>query len=153
MEKLRLQRNEDEIYRIEVNDDGFEIVFDPLDLEFPVRLDKAYREIDKGLDILQKKYAVIEKRQDKKRDGIYSQNEYDKLMAFTEFSQKNRQIVDELFGEGTCDAVFGKRNYIGMFNDLFDALQPHLDKVYGDVDRIVNSVKKKYSKTGDDVLK
>ena len=151
MEKIRIQR--DELYTIEISDDGKVITLDPLDTDFPMRIDKAFREIEKNNDLLQQRFVVIDKQEDKMRHGIYSQNDYEKLEAYHNYNVKNREIFDNLFGEGTCQALFGESNYIGMYNDLIDALQPHIEKVYGNVSDIREYIKRKYSKKSDDVLR
>ena len=102
---------------------------------------------------MKQRFALIDKQQDKERRGIYSQNEYEKLEAYHNYNVKNREIFDDLFGEGTCQALFGDVNYIGMYNDLIDALQPHIEKVYGNISNVKEYIKRKYGKKEENVLR
>jgi len=153
MEKIRIQRSEEEFYRINISDDGKEIVLDPLDTDFPIKLDKAVKNLDKNQDVLKQKMLLADKKPDTERNGAYTNGNYEKLLAYSEYNKRNRQIIDELFGRGTCDALFGDKNYVGMYEDLFLALAPHLNKLYGDVNPILERVKKKYAKVESNILK
>lgn len=36
--------------------------------------------------------------------------------------------IDELFGEGSCELLFGETRTLGMFKDFFDGITPYFNK-------------------------
>lgn len=151
MEKIRVQSSEQ--LEIEVNDNGDFIVLDPLDLDFPLKLNKACEELDKKTDLFKQSIVVIDKREDVKDDkSLLTRNQKERFKKYNEYLDACGQIMDELFGEGTCKKVFGNKRYFGMYEDFINALEPIIKKVYGDTDAILNRIKKKYSKENSDVL-
>lgn len=151
MEKIRVQSSEQ--LEIEVNDNGDFIVLDPLDLDFPLKLNIACEELDKKTDLFKQSIVVIDKKEDIKDDkNLLTRNQKERFKKYNEYLDACGQIMDELFGEGTCKKVFGNKRYFGMYEDFINALEPIIKKVYGDTDAILNRIKKKYSKENSDVL-
>ena len=72
------------------------------------------------------------------QEELEIQNEYRKMY------QKDREAMDELLGKGTMYALFGDSNYLTMFDDLFEQLEPHLSRLEINVDSVKERLKKKY---------
>lgn len=149
MEKINVSSSEN--IKIEINNTGFCIELNPLDLDFPLKIDETSRAMERDLEKLRAEIDLIDKKTDK-MDGSFSQNTKAKLIKIRDFNKKQGQLVDELFGEGTTKAAFGDKNYFGMFYDFFDSLNPIIKKIYGNPNDIFERVKNKYKKNDSDVL-
>ena len=138
MEKLGYEKQN--VYKLEVNDKGEYIEFDLLDIDLPNKVMNAYKNLEKEQknaklqeQIIYKKYADNET---KKYEEIYKiQKEYFK---------NTRQIFDSFLGEGACQKIFGNTDRYGMFDDLLEALYPHLEKMQIDIENIKKSLVEKY---------
>ena len=150
MNKINIESSE--TVKVEINDTGKYIELNPLDIEFPLKIEKTSNELNRMLNKLQQELKLIDKKTDV-QDGLMSRNTKDKILKYKEYNVECGKVIDELFGQGTVKAAFGDKNYIGMYNDLFDSLAPVLKEVYGNPDSTIASLKKKYSKQDSDVLK
>lgn len=137
MEKLRVEK--DNVYRIEVNDKGEYIEFDLLDIELPIKLINASEELEKQKAIHKQKDEELKKENLDPKESVLKQYKIDK-----EFCQTMRNILDNLFGEGASQKIFGNANRITMFDDFFAQLEPHLDKIIIDVEQIKKDLIEKY---------
>lgn len=137
MEKLRVEK--ENVYRIEVNDKGEYIEFDLLDIELPIKLINASEELEKQKAIHEQKVEELKKENLEPKENMLKQYEIDK-----EFCQTMRNVLDNLFGEGASQKIFGDTNRITMFNDFFTQLEPHLDKIIIDVEQIKKDLIEKY---------
>ena len=152
MESLRIERKD--IYTIEVNDRGETIEFDLVDIELPFKCDRAFREVARIESELNAKLVIIEKQQDHPIKGsIMTANEEATITAYKEAFSAMRVAMDCFLGEGACQKIFGDRNYIEMYKDLAEALNPHLDKMQLNTDGIRERIKSKYGKKDDGVLR
>lgn len=152
MESLRIARND--IYTIEVNDNGETIEFDLMDIELPFRCEKAFSEVSRIAKELKAQITIIEKKQDHKQKGkIMTANEEATINAYKKAYLEMRVAMDCFLGEGACQKIFGGRNYLTMYNDLFEQLAPHFEKMKLNSDGIVERIKKKYGKQDEGVLK
>ena len=61
--------------------------------------------------------------------------------------------MDAFLGAGACQKIFGDRNYVEMYDDLFDQLAPHFEKMKLNSEGITARIKAKYSKKDDGVLR
>lgn len=138
MEKLRVEQNN--VYRIEVNDKGEYIEFDLLDIELPIKLINASEELEKQKTIHEQKVEELKKENLEPKENMLKQYEIDK-----EFCQVMRNVLDNLFGEGASQKIFGDTNRITMFNDFFTQLEPHLDKIIIDVEQIKKDLIERYN--------
>ncbi len=150
MNKIKIENTE--LVQVEINDSGFFIELNPLDMDFPLKAEKASNDMTKLLDHLQQELLVIDKREDVK-DGLLSRNAKDKLLKYKKYNEDCGKVVDELFGEGTTKAAFGNKNYLGMYNDLFNSLTPIIKEVYGNPEGLIDRLKTKYAKEDSEVLK
>ena len=142
MEKLSLKHD---IIEIEINDDGDTITIDPTDISLPLRIQKMYEDIQRIQSDTRAEALIIDKKED--RDGTFmTQNEKKKLELINRKYNEMRAVVDHVFGEGTCQKVFGSTNYVTMFNEFFDALNPVLENVGITAEKALDEIKAKYLK-------
>jgi hypothetical protein len=80
-------------------------------------------------------------------------NEEAIVTAYTKAFKEMRVAVDAFLGEGACQKIFGDRNYIEMYDDLFRELAPHLEKMKITNEGIMERIKNKYGRKDDGVLK
>ena len=152
MNSIRIEKKD--IYTIEVNDLGETIEFDLVDIELPFKCERALAEVNRIYKDLQGKLVIIEKREDHKLNGeIMTANEKAKLEAHKNAYKEMRVVVDAFLGAGACQKIFGDRNYLEMFNDLYEALKPHLEKMELTSKGILDRIKEKYGKKDDGVLR
>lgn len=152
MESLRIEKKD--TYIIEVNDAGETIEFDLVDISLPMRFNKAYLEVEKSLRWLEGQIALKDKEtSDSEKVGLLTKGEEKLLKAWDKAFKDMRKAMDNFLGEGGCQKVFGDRNYLEMWSDLFDALEPHIEKMGIRSEDIKNRIKAKYSKKDEGVLK
>lgn len=146
---LRVEKKD--IYVIEVNDEGDTIEFDLVDIELPLKAKRCGEEIYKLEKKLKMDIQVIKKKPDVK--GKYmSKNEEDLLKLYKEHFRKEREIIDGFLGKNACKKIFGDRNYIGMYDDLAEQLEPHFKKMQINVDKVKDRLLEKYSPKSKNVI-
>lgn len=149
IESFRIEKKD--IYKIEVNDKGECIEFDLLDLNLKFKCLEALDKIEKIKKHALMQESIIKKREDVK--GKYlTRNQEDILQLYKETFQKMREAMDLFLGEGACQKIFGDRNYIEMFDDLFEQLEPHLKKIDVSMEGISKRISEKYSKNKRNVI-
>lgn len=155
MESLRIEKKD--IYRIEVNDNGDTIEFDLADIELPFKFQRAIDRVKQEQTKLKGTMLLIDKKKDKiGKDEFMSENEKKRLQAYKDCFAGMRAAMDEFLGEGGCQKIFGDRNYVTMFDDLFEALQAkgedgtsHLDRMRLTSAGIMERISKKYGSKQD----
>ena len=152
MNSIRIAKRD--IYTIEVNDNGDTIEFDLVDIELPFKCERALAEVNRIGKELKAKLVIIEKQEDHQQKGkLMTANEEAKLKAHKEAFAQMRVAMDAFLGEGACQKIFGNRNYIEMYDDLFEALAPHLEKMNLNSHGIAERIKAKYAPKDDGVLR
>ena len=152
MNSFRIEKRD--VYTIEVNDKGDTIEFDLVDIELPFKCEKAWREVDRIAKELQAQIVIISKQEDSKQNGkLLTKKEELTVEAYRKAFKEMRVAMDAFLGDGACQKIFGDRNYLEMYNDLFEALKPHLDKMEINSKGIVDRIKAKYGKKDDGVLR
>lgn len=152
MESLRIERKD--IYTIEVNDAGETIEFDLVDVELPFKCDRAFREVSRIDKDLKAKLVIISKQEDHPIKGsIMTANEEAVVKAYNDAFREMRIAMDAFLGDGACQKIFGDRNYLDMYIDLEEALEPHLKKMQLNTEGISKRIREKYGKKDDGVLK
>lgn len=152
MNSIRIEKKD--IYTIEVNDNGDTIEFDLVDIELPFRFEKSQSEVNRIAKELQAKLVIIDKQEDRKQKGkLMTVNEEARIKAYKEAFKQMRIAMDLFLGEGACQKIFGDRNYIEMYDDLFRELAPHLEKMKLNTQGISDRIKEKYSPKDDGVLR
>lgn len=146
MDSIRIKK--DDVYRIEVNDNGDYIEFDLLDIELGLKCyDTATKLVEE-----EKLYNANVKE-------LYEQYKNDREILLKkmhdldlEYCTKLRKTFDIFLGEGACQKIFGNTNRIGMFDDLFEQLIPHFEKMEINIKRIREKIKEKYKENEKDVI-
>lgn len=150
--KLRVAKKNE--YRIEVNDQGDTISFNIEDPSFYLRLEKVYEDIKKLESQAKAEIIVIQKKEDIKRKGkLMSDNETKILQIYDKMYRDMRNAMDEFLGVNACKKIFGDTNYLTMYDDLFEQLGPHFEKMGMNAAGFIDSIKKKYGNDeAEDVL-
>lgn len=150
MNKLRIEKRN--IYTIEVNDNGDTIEFDLEDIELPLKLNEAFMSVDRITNSLKQKEIAISKKEVIKK-GIMTNVEEERIKAYRDAFKEMRRAMDCFLGKGACQKIFGDRNYPEMYDDLFEQLQPHLEKMKIKSENIAKKIEEKYSNSDKKVLK
>ena len=151
MNSIRV-RNKD-AYIIEVNDNGDTIAFDITDIELPFKLERAQQMARDAQKWLKGQQVIISKKQDTAKKGdLMTVKERATLEAYRECFKKMRAAIDEFAGAGASDKIFGDQNYLEMFNDFMDEMQPHFDKMELKGIDIKKRIEEKYSGAAKDEI-
>lgn len=150
MEQLRIKNKN--AYVIEVNDKGETISFNLDDPELMLKFDNALRKVKKIQNDAKSEQLVIEKQQDNKTDFLLSTRE----RAIAELNVKTfnsmRLVMDEFLGKGACQKIFGDNNYLSMFEDLFEQLEPHFIHLKFNAEKIKDEIIQKYGNKDEEEL-
>lgn len=149
---MRIDVKSSEAVKVYIGDGDDYIELNPLDVGFPLKIESTYKALDRETEKLKQELIILDKKEDVEGDGLLSRNQKDRLLKIRDYNVKCGQLIDELLGQGTIEKVFKGANYVGMYNDLFEALSPAFKEVYGNPDAVIDRIKQKYSKKDDDVL-
>jgi hypothetical protein len=127
MDKIRIDAG---ITRLQINDGQDFLEFNPSDVNFAERFYKMVR----GFKLKLVEYQIRAKAQDDNKsvdeDGIQV-NISDGLALIREMCEYLCAQVDELFGKGTSQKVFGDALSLSMFEQFFDQVGPYVQKIRG----------------------
>lgn len=146
MEKLGYKK--ENVYQLEVNDNGDYIEFDLLDIDLPNKVFNAYNILKNEEKNVKIQEQIIYKKY--KDNPTKKWKEIHKLEK--EFFKKGREAFDSFLGEGACKKIFGDIDRYGMFQDLLEALQPHLNKMQINIEQIKKNLIEKYSPNKKNVI-
>lgn len=146
MDSIRVKK--DDVYRIEVNDAGEYIEFDLLDIELPAKCLKASKELKKQHSIYNQKKLDLQRQYKDNQELLFTKIHE----ADMEYCKKMRKIFDTFLGEGACQKIFGSANRIGMFDDLFEQLQPHFEKMEINIEKVKEKIKEKYTQKDEGII-
>ncbi|MBP3463763.1 MAG: hypothetical protein J6K45_04705 [Clostridia bacterium] len=165
MEYIQLKERKD-IFRLGFKDtegniiydkDGKEVCieFDLGDIDLPIKYNKCVTQINDARRELKNKFIIINKQKDRKGKGFLSHNEEEKTKVIKEFYKKMESSMDLFLGQGgTQKFLNGKKIYWEVWDDISEALKPHMDKLHLTVEDMENRIKNKYSlKEEKEVLK
>lgn len=142
-----------DIYVIEVNDNGDTIEFDITDIELPFRIERAYKSCLEAQTWLKGMIKVAEKKEDRAAKGeMMTAREKAVLETYREYFKKIRSCIDEMCGNGASEKIFGKQNYVTMFNDFWDQMAPHFEKMKIRGEDIRKRIAEKYSSAESDEI-
>ncbi len=146
MDKLVLKK--EDTYKLQVNDQGEYIEFDLTDLGLPERIMNASENIAKINQEYLSEIAKLEKK--------YKDDEINMTKAIIQLERNKclqmREEFDSFLGEGACQKIFGNKNRYGMFEDLFDSLEPHFAKMEINIRKAKEKLVKKYLPNKSDVM-
>lgn len=143
MEKLRVRQD---VYQIEVNDNGEFIEFNLRDINLPEKILNGAEKIEKERENYLKKIKEV-KTELKGQDLI---REITKIEE--EYFNNTRKYFDEFLGDGACRKIFGETNCYGMFESLMEELEKHYAKMELQMDAIKNDLVAKYSYKDKEVM-
>jgi len=146
MESIRIKK--DDVYKIEVNDNGDYIEFDLLDIELPTKCLKASKELKKQHYIYNQKKIAIQKQYKNNQELLFAKMRE----ADIEYCNKMRNVFDSFLGEGACEKIFGNVNRIGMFDDLFEQLIPHFGKMEINIEKVKEKLIEKYTQKDEGII-
>lgn len=147
MEKLVIERNREDFYRLQINDTEDYIEFDLTDISLPERVMNAADNIAKmDSDYQREKQEIINNNQNEEQRVRKLINlEKEKSLAM-------RKEFDSFLGEGSCQKIFGNANYYGMYLQLFEGLEPHFKKMEIKLKKGKEKLAKKYLNNDSDVI-
>lgn len=152
MENLgKLQIAHSGLYEIEVNDNGETIIIDAEDIELPLKLNKMIEDCEKIDKQTKLQLKVIEKKEVKQK-GVITNIDEEYVKLYRKSYGELRKAIDGFLGAGACQKIFGDRNYLSMWQDLLEALNPHLQKISVLQRDTKDIIAEKYGDTGGDVL-
>jgi len=131
-------------YVIEVNDIGETISFNIEDPSLPLRAEKTYDDLRKITNDLKIEIAMIEKNNDNSSGSILTKKNKAILQAYDSTFKMMRKIMDQFLGRGACQKIFGDSNYLTMYDELFEQLTPHFEKMGINSTAFIESIEKKY---------
>lgn len=122
MSKQSIRIKSNTVYEIEVNDKGEVIVIDPEDLnlyEHAYEMMDSIKEAETDFNNESKEIEKLEESDSKTRQQIECLSRYFK---------KGRNAIDIMFGEGSSLKIFGESNFLSMFDQFADQMEPHFEK-------------------------
>jgi len=151
-------------YTIEVNDQGETICFDMSDTSLTSKVCRMFEKIDCLTEEYKAKeaaviatpdetYKSIDKEEKNEETGeteitskaLITKNQYEKAKLIDEFYTDARAVMDTFLGAGACQKIFGDKNYLSMFDDLTEQLEPHFKKMGINAEKLKTSAVQKYA--------
>lgn len=148
MEKLILEKNEDDFYILEVNDNGDTIEFDLTDIGLAEKIINASDNVRKIE--ARKQERVLKASEELKDDKLELTRKIIKIE--NEEAREMRKTFDSFLGEGACQKIFGDKNNYAQFNKLLDALEPHFNKMEIKLNKAKRKLADKYLPKDSDVI-
>lgn len=163
MDYIKIKERKD-IFRLGIMDEEGNIVkdekgkevcleFDLADIELPIRYNRCINEVNNAKRKLKNQLIIIDKKQDHKGKQMLSANEEAKAKALQLFYKEMENAMDLFLGKGgTRKYLNGRNPYWTMFEDLSEALEPHMGKMQLTITDMTERIKSKYKVTESDVL-
>lgn len=165
MEYIQLKERKD-IFRLGFKDTEGNIIYDKNgqeiciefdlgDIDLPIKYNRCVAQINDARRELKNKFIIINKQKDRKGKGFLSHNEEEKTKVVKEFYKKMESAMDLFLGKGGTQKFLNGRNiYWEVWDDIAEAIQPHMDKLHLTIDDMEERIKNKYSlKEEEEVLK
>ena len=132
-------------YVIEVNDAGETISFDISDTGLTSRLFRTFDTIDALTKDYEAKAKEIDERSDEPYNEYISKNQIDGAKLIESFYGDARKALDLFLGEGACRKIFGDKNYVNMFTDLIEQLEPHFKQMGVNAEKLKKTAVQKHA--------
>lgn len=124
---MNLNINTGEI-RLTIDGDPNRVIsFNPEDIGFVERFYGLISEFEGKAEEYRKKAQEIEKNKETDKYGI-PKNTDDSIALIREACEYFRHKIDEIFGKGTSNTVFGEINTLEMFVSFFEGITPFIQK-------------------------
>lgn len=146
MDKVIYQK--EGIKRIQVNEQGDYIEIDLMDIELPLKVENTRKELIRQNNIFKNRAKAVEKQYKDNQDLLLK----NKIQAEIDYSNKCREVLDNLLGKDASLKIFGETNRYAMFDDYFEQLAPILENLVIDINAIKDKLVSKY-KIDKDVIK
>lgn len=157
MNKLRVENKGR--YEIEVNDNGDKIYLNLNDTRLLGKLLNMIKDIEEKQKEYEARLQEILTREDKPLEGFedvkinITQNFVDYVQVTDDFCTLCKGYVDDIFGKGASEKIFGDRNDIDMFADFIEVLEPHLENASINMKNMKKDLVNKYKKEdGEEVI-
>ena len=135
------------------NGDEVYLEFDLGDIELPLKYNKCINLLNQARQNLKAQFIIIDKKKVHRGKQLLNSNEEAKAKAIKQFYKEMEEAMDLFLGDGgTKKFLNGRKPYWEMFDDLSEALEPHLDKMKLTVTDMTNRIKEKYKVDESDVL-
>lgn len=139
MDKIKIDN--ENVYKIEINDNGDYIELDLLDIELPIKFINAGKTLERETKIYNNKVKALENQyKDDVKTYLYKRLDVDRI-----YCKKMREMFDSWLGEGTSQKVFGNKNRIGMFDEFYNQLVPILNDIQLNFEQIKENLLKRYN--------
>lgn len=141
MEKLKINTG---AIHLAVECDGIEseISFNPNDVAFVEEIYKLMSELDAKSAEFAAKEAKLDENSGTDENGI-PVNAIERLKLIKEACLYMRGRIDDIFGAGTSDKVFGCTNTLSMFEQFFEGITPYINRVRANkMSKYTNKTKK-----------
>lgn len=139
MDKIKIDN--ENVYKIEINDNGDYIELDLLDIELPIKFINAGKTLERETKIYNNKIKALENQyKDDVKVYLYKRLDVDRT-----YCKKMREMFDSWLGEGTSQKVFGSKNRIGMFDEFYNQLVPILNDIQLNFEQIKENLLKRYN--------
>lgn len=154
MEYIQLKK--DNIIRIGIKDSngidtGEHLEFDLESVDLPLNYQRCMEMHKKNLSNLKAQILMIDKRNDKKGNKLFSANEEEKIKAIKKFYIDETKALDLFLGKnGTKKLLNGRAPYYSMFEDIIEILEPILPIIEKGFSKIEKKVVDKYKVMKDD---
>ena len=114
--------------RLTINEDPNRVIeFDPDDVAFVEAFHGLISEFEGKETEYRRRSEEIEKNNEVDEYGI-PKNAKEVIALMREVCEYFRSKIDEVFGEGTSNTVFGKANRLEMFAEFFEGITPFIQK-------------------------
>lgn len=133
MESLQIKTGQISLHI--TDDDGKErgiFRFNPED----VMVARKVMDLKKDFEVKEKEFKVLSKQADTAEKQI---------ALLEEIVNYFREKIDECYGQGTSDILFGEARVLGMFGDFFAGINPYYMKAS---EKRMNDAKNKIKKSG-----
>jgi hypothetical protein len=122
MDSIRIDTG---VKRIQINDGPEFISFNPSDILFMEKLTVLLGELQSKQEEMKAREAEFESVQELDANGI-PVNAKARLAFMRETCQYMRAQIDDLFGEGTSQIVFGNTLNLDLFGQFFEGITPFI---------------------------
>lgn len=127
--------------------------FDLDDIDLPIKYNKCVNLIEQAKRNLKAQMIIINKKKDHKGKQLLSANEEAIVKAVKQFYREMEIAMDLFLGQGgTRKFLNGRKPYFEMFDDISEAIEPHIDKLNLTVSNMTERIKEKYKVVDSDVL-
>ncbi|MBX3004558.1 MAG: hypothetical protein KF821_01875 [Anaerolineales bacterium] len=126
MDSIRI--DQPNLKRILINEDESKVLeFDPSDVAFIERFYKVFNELKAKIEYYQQRNNDLGSHVATDELGV-PLNVGDRLKLLSEACDYIRGLVDDLFGAGTAQMVFGDARSLRQFEIFFEQLTPFIEK-------------------------